>query len=222
MSLSENRVKGLPKLLIAENDKLLLTLMANVLHSQGYGIVGTATDAKTALEYATKIKPDVAILDISLGAGPSGIDLANKLRAQYPRMGIIFCTSFSDPRFSKTPSRLLSTCSYLAKQSVTKLDHLVQKIDESLALAQNPESEIKLKATSMYYPNLSSADIELLELISNGLSNKQIAIEKNVTTKSCENAISRLAKKLKIPSTPETNQRILLAREYRKLSGKDF
>jgi len=222
MSSGTKHVIGLPKLLIVENDKLLLTLMANALHAKGYGIVGTATDAKTALEYATKIKPDAAILDISLGAGPSGIDLANKLRAQYPRIGIILCTAFSDPRFSKTPTRLLSTCSYLPKQSVTKMDHLIEKITESIALAQDPESEVKAKATSMYLQNLSHADIELLELIANGLSNKQIAIEKNITTKSCENAISRLAKKLKVPSAPETNQRVLLAREYRRLAGKEF
>ena len=215
-------VDGLPKLLIVENDKLLLTLMSNALHSYGYGIVGTAIDAKTALEYATKIKPDVAILDIALGAGPSGIDLANKLRAQYPRMGIIFCTSFSDPRFGKTPTRLLSTCAYLPKQGVTKLDHLVQKIDESLSLAQNPEVEVKLKVSAMHHHHLTANDIELLELISHGLSNKQIAQEKRVTTKSCENAISRLAKKLKVPNSPETNQRVLLAKEYRKLSGKEL
>jgi DNA-binding NarL/FixJ family response regulator len=137
-------------------------------------------------------------------------------------MGIIFCTSFSDPRFGKTPTRLLSTCAYLAKQGVTKLDHLVQKIDESLSLAQNPETEVKRKVTSMHHHQLTANDIELLELISQGLSNKQIAQEKNVTTKSCENAISRLAKKLKVPNTPETNQRVLLAKEYRKLSGKEL
>lgn len=215
-------VEELPRLLIVENDKLLLTLMSNALHSYGYGIVGTAVDAKTALDYATKIRPDVAILDIALGAGPTGIDLANKLRAQYPRMGIIFCTSFSDPRFGKTPTRLLSTCAYLSKQGVTKLDHLVQKIEESLSLAQNPETEIRHKVTSMHHHNLTANDIELLELISDGLSNKQIALKKNVTIKSCENAISRLAKKLKIGNSPETNQRVLIAKEYRKLSGKEL
>jgi len=222
MGKGQSVAGGLPKLLIVENDKLLLTLMSNALHSHGYGIVGTAVDAKTALDYATKIKPDVAILDIALGNGPSGIDLANKLRAQYPRLGIIFCTSFSDPRFSKSPTRLLSTSAYLAKQGVTKLDHLIQKIDESLSLAQDPEPKVKEKFMSMHHSHITSNDIELLEFIALGLSNKQIAMEKKVTTKSCENAISRLAKKLKIPSTPETNQRVLLAKEYRRLAGKEL
>jgi two-component system, NarL family, nitrate/nitrite response regulator NarL len=222
MGRGQSVADGFPKLLIVENDKLLLTLMSNALHSHGYGIVGTAVDAKTALEYATKIKPDVAILDIALGNGPSGIDLANKLRAQYPRLGIIFCTSFSDPRFSKSPTRLLSTSAYLAKQGVTKLDHLIQKIDESLLLVQDPEPKVKEKFVSMHHSHITSNDIELLEFIALGLSNKQIAMEKKVTTKSCENAISRLAKKLKIPSTPETNQRVLLAKEYRRLAGKEL
>jgi len=212
----------LPKLLIVENDKLLLTMMSNALHSYGYGIVGTAIDANTALEYANKIKPDAAVLDIALGSGPSGIDLANKLRTLYPKMGIIFCTSFRDPRFAKATTRLLSTCAYLPKQSVTKLDHLVQKIDESLSLAKNTDPSLKNGLPPLAYSHLSTNDISLLELISQGLSNKQIAHEKNITTKSCENAISRLAKKLKIPNTPETNQRVLLTKEYRKFAGKEF
>jgi DNA-binding NarL/FixJ family response regulator len=60
----------------------------------------------------------------------------------------------------------------------------------------------------------------LLELISQGLSNKQIAEEKGITVKSCENAIARLAKKLEVPRDEKINQRVTLSKMYLKFSGK--
>jgi DNA-binding response OmpR family regulator len=86
---------ALPKILLVENDKILLTMMANALHAKGYGIVGTASNAATGYSYFEKITPDVAILDVYLGPGPSGIDLATKMRVKQPNLAILFCTAFA-------------------------------------------------------------------------------------------------------------------------------
>jgi len=63
-------------------------------------------------------------------------------------------------------------------------------------------------------PKLSPAEIALLRYIAEGLSNREIARLKGVKIKSCENAISRVAKKLDIRQSPATNQRVLLAKEF--------
>lgn len=63
-------------------------------------------------------------------------------------------------------------------------------------------------------PKLSPREVELLKYISDGLSNREIARRKGVKVKTCENAISRVAKKLEVPQSPLTNQRILLAKRY--------
>jgi len=59
-------------------------------------------------------------------------------------------------------------------------------------------------------PKLSAVEVELLRYISQGLSNREIARLKGVKIKSCENAISRVAKKLNVRQSPTTNQRVLL------------
>ena len=51
--------------------------------------------------------------------------------------------------------------------------------------------------------------------------NKNIAKARGITTKSCENAIARLAKKVNIQATENNNQRVLLTRKYFELSGKN-
>ena len=67
-------------------------------------------------------------------------------------------------------------------------------------------------------PKLSTVEIELLKYISSGLSNREIARLKGVKVKSCENAISRVAKKLDIRQSPTTNQRVLLVNLFATLN----
>lgn len=62
---------------------------------------------------------------------------------------------------------------------------------------------------------LSDIEYELLSFIAEGLSNREIARRKEIKIKSCENAISRLAKKLNIHQSPATNQRVLLAKKFK-------
>ncbi len=69
-------------------------------------------------------------------------------------------------------------------------------------------------------PKLSTVEVELLKYISQGLSNREIARLKGVKVKSCENAISRVAKKLDIRQSPTTNQRVLLVNLFARLENK--
>ena len=66
-------------------------------------------------------------------------------------------------------------------------------------------------------PKLSTVEIELLKYISAGLSNREIARLKGVKVKSCENAISRVAKKLDVRQSPTTNQRVLVVNLFATL-----
>lgn len=71
-----------------------------------------------------------------------------------------------------------------------------------------------LDAVANHALRLSPVEFELLQFISEGLSNREIARRKGVKVKSCENAISRVAKKLGIRQSPATNQRVLLANKF--------
>jgi DNA-binding NarL/FixJ family response regulator len=75
--------------------------------------------------------------------------------------------------------------------------------------------------TKNYYAEFSDRDIELMRHISKGYSNIKIAKILKIEQKSCENAISRLLKKLEIPPDKEVNQRVLVTQKYFELSGKE-
>ena len=208
------------KLLIVEDDKILLTMMSGALTSEGFNVLA-ASDAQSAMQYFDKARPDVVILDIDLGAGPSGIDLANKMRQISGRIAIVFCTSFKDMRFIqgdylKYPLHTV----VLKKADVVNIEKFSNAINEAVELIRKSDESKPDQLHEKYYKDLTALEIELLTLIAGGHSNKQVAAEKGISLKSCENAIARLAKKLEIPAAEQSNQRVLLTRKYMELSGK--
>ncbi len=208
------------KLLIVEDDKILLTMMSGALTSEGFNVLA-ASDAQSAMQYFDKARPDVVILDIDLGAGPSGIDLANKMRQISGRIAIVFCTSFKDMRFIqgdylKYPLHTV----VLKKADVVNMEKFSNAINEAVELIRESDESKPDQLHEKYYKDLTALEIELLTLIAGGHSNKQVAAEKGISLKSCENAIARLAKKLEIPAAEQSNQRVLLTRKYLELSGK--
>ena len=211
---------GQLKLLVVEDDKILLTMMSSALTTEGFNVLA-ANDAQSAMQYFDKARPDVVILDIDLGAGPSGIDLANKMRQISGRIAIVFCTSFKDMRFIqgdylKYPLHTV----VLKKADVVNMEKFSNAINEAIELIRESDESKPDNLHEKFYKDLTALEIELLTLIAGGHSNKQVAAEKGISLKSCENAIARLAKKLEIPAAEQSNQRVLLTRKYMELSGK--
>jgi len=216
-----------PKLLIVDPEKALLTNLASALNAKRFGIVGTATESATAIEYFGRVKPDVLFTEIDLGNGPdgtTGIDLAVHLRSSFPMLGIVFCSSILSKNMISAPPRLLETAYFLPKSRITKMDIIELAIKESVRLIRSPETPshdiFQINGDAEEKLNLAKSDLALLSLIAHGLSNKQIAQKKGIALKSCENAIARLAKKLDVPFTPETNQRVMLVRTYFRQMGR--
>jgi DNA-binding NarL/FixJ family response regulator len=108
----------------------------------------------------------------------------------------------------------------LKKADVVNMEKFSNAINEAVELIRESDESKPDNLHEKYYKDLTALEIELLTLIAGGHSNKQVAAEKGISLKSCENAIARLAKKLEIPAAEQSNQRVLLTRKYMELSGK--
>jgi len=209
------------KLLLVEDDPIILTMMSKAVESEGFRVLAATSNVISAMDSFKKNPPDVAILDIDLGAGPTGIDLANKIRKINHRIAIVFCTSYKDIRFIRNESHSYPPHTVLLKKSdVINIDKFSKAINEALELVRDADETKPDQLSEKFYKNLNDREIKLLRLVASGISNKNIAKERGISTKSCENAIARLAKKLDIPATENNNQRVLLTRKYFELSGK--
>ena len=85
------------RLLVVEDEPLMASLLSQVLTASGFD-VETAGDVLEARAAIRNFDPDGILLDISLGDGPSGLDLAHVLHAQRPDIAIIVLTKYPDPR----------------------------------------------------------------------------------------------------------------------------
>ena len=83
-----------PQILIVEDEAIVAMDLKLHLQGLGYGVAATASSGEEAITLATRLKPDLVLMDISLGAGMDGIEAASHLQP----MGIpvVFLTAFAD------------------------------------------------------------------------------------------------------------------------------
>lgn len=84
------------RILIVEDDPLIAEDLRGHLEALGYEVVAVCDNALDAMAELASHKPDLLLLDINLGDGADGIQLAEKVKAKH-RMPFIFVTSHSDP-----------------------------------------------------------------------------------------------------------------------------
>jgi len=205
------------KLLIVEDDSMMLQALSSGLVANGISNVEIANSASIAMQKFRSFKPDVSLIDIELRQGPTGVDVSHAMRKLNPNVGIVFLTSLADPRLvdSRLPE-LPEGSIYLRKNSVKNLS----EVTEALKLAISGDLKTIKSKTADDFLDLTKAQFEIIRLIAQGHSNLEISKIRVTTVKSTENAISRLAKKLGINNSTTASQRVLLARKYTELIGK--
>ena len=115
----------------------MASLLSEVLTGQGFE-VRTAPDVLLARRAVDAFDPDAALLDISLGDGPSGLDLAHVLHAQRPDIALLFLTKHADQRTAGlTDDDLPPGCGFLRKDRVRDTDSLLASLEA--VLAEHPD-----------------------------------------------------------------------------------
>lgn len=206
---------ALAKLIIVEDDVLTREALASSLEFAGFQIISAVATASAALEAARSESPEVALLDLDLGLGPTGIDIAHALRKEKPRIGIVFLTSFADPRLSRSANTQLPVgARYLTKQQVEGLSRVATTLLQAKfqPLASNP--------TIIFKTELSDHQISALKLLVAGLNNSEIAQKLGVSEKAVEHSITRIARTLGVSRVGNMNLRVGLLRHYSQLIGK--
>ena len=205
----------LAKVILIDDDLFVRTSLTAGLKSFNIKVVKSVANYSDALEEIKREPIDVAIVDLDLGPGPSGIDICNSLRNQFPTLGLIMLTSYTDPKISQpTGPSLPKGCRFLSKSKLSEFELLVNEI---LSAKANPLSAISRKAKNQV---LTDTQLEVLKMVAEGLSSHEIAERRGVSVKSIEGIISKIHSALKLEKSKSLNQRVQLARAYFNLSGK--
>lgn len=194
--------------LVVEDDVLLRELLSTALEAHGYIVqsAGTASDARRLIQNGDL---DGAVLDVDLGVGPNGFDLAQNLRARFPSIGLVFLTQLPDSRFAVGTDKVPSDIAYLNKSALTDLGVLFEALDHAMQGAitkrnkkfrhdENPERPLA---------KLTRKQIEVLQLMSQGKTNAQIAAHRGTSITAVEDTIRRACEALGVSSSTGVNQR---------------
>lgn len=200
--------------LLLDDDAFTRTTLSSVITNLGYR-VDAFGQASQAVEYSRNHKFDLALLDIDLGPGPNGIDIGFVLRRLNPNIGLVFLTSYSDPRFATSGNTDLPAGSrYLIKSKLNEISILEKLIEQTIqsplkTSRRIPKSDVKLTKTQL----------RILELVASGKSTHEIAETLKVSEKSVEAIISRINASLGL-SDSNLNKRVKLTNFYYRLIGK--
>lgn len=208
----------LRRVLVVEDDVLLGELIAGNLRDAGFDVlrVGDARAARTAVE---QFDPDALLLDVDLGDGATGLDLAHVLRAQVPHLSIVFLTHLADPRFAGGDLPSGPAIAYLRKQAVTSPAEVVQALNA--VLSDEPSAPLRDdRQAHRPLDNLSRAQLDTLRLIASGHSNEQIAATRGTSVRAVEYLVARTFAAAGIDEASRGNRRSQAVRAFLEASGR--
>jgi len=173
------------RIFLADDHSLLLDAFSKLLE-QKYDIVGTATDGRMMLKMVTKLAPDLVLMDIAM-PNLNGFDAGEKLKKILPDTKLVFLTVNEDPDMVNEALRI-GASGYLLKSSASS--ELFQAIDAVLnsrnyvspKLAESiSDAQIKNPGAQKVHGDLSIRQREVLQLLAEGNTMKQVAAILNIT-----------------------------------------
>jgi DNA-binding NarL/FixJ family response regulator len=206
--------KGGLRVLVVEDDAFTRMTLVTVVTSLGHEVTGQAGTVVDAMDEARTSRPEVVLLDLDLGAGPTGIDAAYGLRGLFPDVGIVVLSSYADARVMGRRARPLPPGAlFVSKRDLSDVQVLEDAIRGSLqadAPVVGPRGGV----------DFTDSKLELMRLVASGLSNDEIARRLWLTEPSVRRSITRLLRKLNIQSSDTRNARVQLTRAYNELAGQ--
>ena len=197
--------------LVVDDEKLVAALIENVLTGAGFEVqlAHTAGAASEALE---AFDPDIAILDISLGPGPSGLDVAYMAAQSYPGVALLLLSRYPDLRTAQShPMELPPNCGFLSKDSVADTAALIAAVE---ALLQDQPLMGADAKRAVALARLTEVQLEVLRLVAQGYTSAEIARRRQCSTSAVEKVLKGVYQRLDMAVDGVSHPRVEAIRIY--------
>ena len=200
------------RILLADDHAVLRTGLRMLISSQrDLEVVGEASDGDEAVRKATALRPDVALVDISM-PGSGGIKAIERIRQAVPATRVLVLTMHDVPAYLRA-SLAAGASGYVVKRSadsdllaaIRDVHRGRTVLDPSLSVRATHGSLRRRGSVDSTAPAalLSQREREVLELIAQGFTNQQIADHLGLSVKTVETYRARLVEKLGLQSRAE-------------------
>jgi two-component system NarL family response regulator len=212
------------RVMLVDDHALVRSAVRQALSAEDIQVVGEASTAEQAMLLATDLQPDVLLLDLNL-PGTSGLAVLRELAPRIPSTKIVMLT-ISDDRRDLLDAVRNGAAGYLTKDlNPDALQRAVRGIRSGdLAMSRAMAAEvIQHLATaanrpsgtdaSSGLPGVSPREEEVLALLADGLTDRQIADRLGISPRTVETHVGSLLNKLGV------RNRAQAARRYREIGG---
>lgn len=199
------------RILLADDHKIMRDGLRALLSSHpGLEVIAEAENGRMTVSLARELLPDVVIMDIGM-PDLNGIDATRQIKAEFPRIKVIALSMHSDKRFVAQMFKA-GASGYLLKDCA--FEELTRAVQAVLANQTYLSPEITgpviedyvrqlAKADSSSFSVLTAREREILQLLAEGRSTRQIASALNVSVKTVETHRQQIMAKLDIHSVAD-------------------
>jgi DNA-binding NarL/FixJ family response regulator len=192
------------RVLLADDHALIRQGLKALLEKQGCQVVCEASDGQEALRFAEKAQPEVAILDVSMPV-LNGVDAARELKKTSPKTKVILLTQHDEDQYVTEALRAGVRGYVLKSQAADDLVHAIREVCKGCVYLSPKISGAVVDAyVSKTYGSvdpLSGRERQVLQLVGEGNSTKDVATHLGISVKTAESHRARLMKKLDIHET---------------------
>ena len=207
----------LRRLLVIDDDPLMAHLLREVLQRKGFEVT-TARSAAEARDALIAFDPDIVLVDLELGGGPSGEDVAHLIHERHPGVVIIILTRYPDLATAGfADASLPPGAGFIRKDLVEDPDQIVAAIDA--VVAERADDVRHDRDGARAFDMLTAAQLEVLTLMAQGFDNDAIATRRGCSVSSVGNLIAELYRRLGIDPRGELNPRVEAVRQFAQASG---
>jgi len=192
------------RVLLADDHGLIRQGLKSLLEGQGFQVVGEASDGHEALRAAEKTHPDVAILDIRMPI-LNGVDATREMKKSSPNTKIIILTQHDENQYVTEALQAGAKGYVLKSQGAEDLVHAIREVCRGAVYLSPSISHTVVGAYlskgTVSSDALSGRERQVLQLVGEGRSTKDIALQLGISVKTAESHRARLMKKLDIHET---------------------
>lgn len=189
------------RVLLADDHQLFRQGLRGLLENAGHEIIGEAADGREALRLARALCPDVAVLDLSMPL-LNGLDAASELQRVAPDTKTILLTMYTDSCYVLQALRSGTKGYVLKTQAADDLICAIRAVARGEMYLSPAISgsvvDAYLRKTDEPHDPLTPRERQILQLVAEGNSTKDIANLLNISFKTAESHRSRTMKKLDI------------------------
>jgi len=203
--------KGKARVLLVDDHPILRKGLAQMINmEQDLTVCGEAEDAGKAFELVGTLQPDVAVVDISLKTG-NGIELVKNVKARYPELPILVLSMHDESLYAERALRA-GAKGYIMKRETTRkvIEGIRQILDGKVFVSDSVKEALALrlvenKTQTPLSPveQLSDRELEVFEMLGQGLGTRQIADALRVSIKTVQAYCARAKEKLNVRSATE-------------------